>query len=303
MSQVFTSTIARFLEETLDSVVTDTTEGYQKQAQYNKYFDVDTLDRNWIDDSEMAGPAFVAEKPEGQAMALLSLTPGFTQRYRARTFAGRIAVSEEAMEDNRYQDAINAKGNLARAMWQTVDFDAALVLVRMFDSNFPIGDGKALCASDHPLAGGGSASNLLATPMAPSRTAVTVATSQIRVFPGHDGARGKRYKPERVLAPVEQWDIWDELTLSTKAPEAGQFNRINVVNRLNLDVQIIDWWTNTTTNWALQTDARNGFRFLWRVKPQTRTWTDNGQTEMNSGMRARWDRGVTNWRSVLGVNA
>ena len=48
-------------------------------------------------------------------------------------------------------------------MSNTKQVKAASVLNNAFDSGFTFGDGKELCATDHPTSGGGNFSNELAT--------------------------------------------------------------------------------------------------------------------------------------------
>ena len=74
-----------------------------------------------------------------------------------------FAITEEAVEDNLY-DRISARYTraLARSMANTKQVKAANVLNNAFDPNFTGGDGKELCATDHPLVAG-TLSNELAT--------------------------------------------------------------------------------------------------------------------------------------------
>ena len=92
-------------------------------------------------------------------------------------------------------------------------------------------------------------------------------------------------------------------SLSPKAPEAGQFNQINVVYRLNLDVVPNHFWNNTTTNWACLTSCDSKINIKWRRKPRNKSWVDNGQEQMLYAISARWARGCSDPRAIFGSEA
>lgn len=300
---IFTSTIANSLKLTLNNIVDDDSDGYASKLIMRKYCEEMSMKDNYEDDLEMGGPGLASEKPEGSEIPLGTLREGYITRYNARTFALKLIITEEAIEDAKYDKVLMAARRLKRAMYKTIDIDAAAMLMRMFNTAYVGGDGVCLGSASHTLPHGGTWSNILATPFSPSRGAVIIATSQIRKYPGHDGIT-EGYEPKRVLCPTEQWATWRGIVGSTHAPEAGEFNEINVVNSdLGLEVVPVKYWTNSTTNWAIQTDAENGLNFRFRRQPRSRTWVDNDSEQMKYGISARWSRGWSDARSILGSNA
>jgi hypothetical protein len=294
---VFTSTIAQSLKETLNLIIDDKTDGLESKLVMSKYCEVMSMSDHYEDDLEMSGPGLASEKPEGAEIALGTLREGALTRYYARI------ITEEAMEDAKYDKVLQAARRLKRSMMKTIDYDAANILQRAFNSSYVGGDGQPLCSSSHTLPDGGTWSNQLATPFSPSRAAVIIATSQIRKYPGHDGSI-EGYEPRKVICPTEQWAVWRGIVGSTHAPEAGEFNEINVVNSdLSLEVVPVKYWTNTTTNWLILTDADNGLNFRYRRHPRSRTWVDNDNEQMKYAISARWARGWSDARAVLGSNA
>lgn len=302
MSLIFDSAIARALKKTLNSVITDDSDGYESGLIMPKFCKVGSMEDAYEDDVEYGGPGLATEKTEGSEMQSGTIREGAVTRYLARTFALKLAVTEEAMEDAKYPQVINAARRLKRAMFKTIDVDAALMLVRGFDSNYVGGDNVSLWSSSHTLPNGGTYSNTLATPMSPSRQAVIVATSMAKKLPGHDGIV-EGYTPIGVTFPTEQWAVWSGLVNSEKAPEAGQFNEINVVNS-DLRLKLVEnkYWGNTTTNWAMLTDCDNGFKFLYRRRPRSRSWVDNNNEVMLYGISSRWSRGWSDPRCTIGSN-
>lgn len=299
MGTVFSSTIANSLKKTLEKIITDDADFPQIFPKWLKEM---SMSDHYEDDLEVGGPGLASEKPEGAEIQLGSIKEGALYRYIARTFALKLVVTEEAIEDGKYKEVVNAAKRLSRAMKKTVDVDTTLLLARGFDSNYVIGDGQPVFAASHTLPHGGTFSNIMATPMSPSRAALIVATTQIRKMPGHDGIT-EGYEPKKILCPVDQWAVWAEVTGSKYAPEPGQFNAINVVERLGLEVVPNKYWTNTTTNWAILTDCDGGPNIRWRRRMRSRTWVDNDNETMKYACSARWAWGISNPRSIYGVQA
>lgn len=300
-STIFTSTIAHSLKETLEDIIDDDTDGVEAAAVFTKYLDIGEMEDAYEDDLEMGGPGLASEIPEGVEIGTGTIQEGYITRYIARKFGQKLHVTEEALEDGKYKEVIKAAARLKRSLWKTADIDAANILNRMFNTSFTGGDDQPLGSSSHTLPGGGTFSNQLATAFSPSRAAVIVAVSQIRQFPGHDGVT-EGNEPETVLCPLGQWAVWDGLTMSPKVPESNN-NEINVVQKLDLDVVAIKFWTASATNWAIKTDADGGIQWRWRRRPKGRSWVDNDQELMKYSNSARWARGWSDPRGMLCVNA
>jgi hypothetical protein len=287
---VLTSSIALSLKETLEEIITDDPGGAQKRVMFKKWCKEQSMSDAYEDDVEYAGPGYASEVAEASPIPLGSITEGAVTRYIARKFGLKLAVSEEAVEDGKYSSVIDAAKRLAYSLWDTADLDATLMLVRATTSGYVYGDGVTLASSSHTLPGGGTFSNTLATPMSPSRAAMITITSAIKTLPGHNGIR-RGYSPKAIVCPVEQWATWKAIVGSEKAPEAGEFNQINVVYDMGLDVHPLPKWSNTTTNFGVLTDADNGFNFRWKRRPRNKAWVENSEEVMLYAISARWARG------------
>lgn len=297
---VFASTIPNSLKRTLENIIKDKSD--EKKLVMPLWLEERTMKDNYEDDLETAGPGLAAEKAEGAEMQLGSIKEGVLTRYIARTYALKIIITEEAIEDQKYPEVLMAAQRLRRALYKTVDIDSTLMLVRAFNADFTGGDGQPLGSNAHTLPHGGTYSNIMGTPMAPSRAAVIAAVSQLRKLPGHDGII-EGYEPEKAVFPTEQWGEWSVILKSRNAPEQNEFNAINVVNReLSITPVSNKYWTNTTTNWCLLTDCPDKLNWRWRRKPRSRTWVDNDQELMKYGISARWARGWSDPRCFFGVN-
>jgi hypothetical protein len=297
---VFTSTLANTLKATLEKIIDDNT--MERDTIFTKYCEIKKQTDFFEDDLETGGPGLASEVNEGAEVPMGSIKEGFLTRYIARKFGLRLIISEEMMEDGKYPKAINAAKRLHRALWKTADIDATGMLIRAFNTSFTGGDGQPLCSASHTLPHGGTFSNVLATPMTPSRASVIIARTQALLLPGHDGIT-EGYDLKRVLFPTAQWGVWEGLVKSTKVPESNA-NEINVVNQsMDLELVPVKYWNNTTTNYIYQTECPDGLNFRWRRRPRNRSWVENSQELMQYSISARWARGWSDARSVLGVEA
>jgi hypothetical protein len=303
MSEIFTSTAALALKETLEGIDTDEHGSEGSKAVFPKWMNVKSMEDNYIEFYEVAGSGLAGEKPEGESIPVGTIYEGPLTRFNARTYGQRMIVSDEALEDVKYDKVIMAAKRNNRSLWKLADFDATLVLVRATSSSFVGGDSQPLASTSHTLPGGGTYSNMLATAMSPSKASLVIAQAQLMQQVGHDGLIDG-VEAKKAVFPVQQWGVWREVLGSSNDPTPGAFNAINPINRdLNITPVPVKYWTNTTTNWALITDADLGLMWFWRRKPKSNTWVTEDKTMMNYAITARWSRGWVNPRSILFSNA
>lgn len=300
MANVFLSDIPTQLQETLDVIVTDPTDGVEAKARMPKYFMVESMAGNaYSDELETADEGLVPEKGEGAALEVKGYKEGPLTRYNARAFGRKMVISREAMDDGKYNEHVKLAKRNKRQIWKTVDYDAANVLIRAENTSYVGADGQPLASASHTLPWGGTFSNKMATPMTPSVQAIIVAVSQLKVMPGHDG-NIEGYEPKKVVFPSSQWGVWASLLKSEMNPEAGNFSEINVVkSELSLEPVEVPFWNTTTTEWAIITDADDGLKWKWHTKPESNSWVDNDNMVVNYSTYARWARGWTNPRGVF----
>lgn len=300
MSIVVTSTIANSLKKTLASIIDD---DFSSRTLIGKMYEEEDMEDAFEDDQEYGGPGLVQERGEAAPIAVGQMDEGVQTRYWARAFGLKMVISEEAQDDGKYKEIINLGKRLRRAMGKTIDVQGALTFARMANTSYPIGDGLPLSSASHTLPHTGTFSNKMGTPLSPSRMAFISVVTSLKTMVGHDGIV-EGYEPKAVVCPAAQWAIWDEILHSKGAPEAGEYNRINVVNRSYGDTEVVvnPYWTNTTTNWAVLTD-NGGLKWKWRKRPYSRSWVDNDNVVVNFSIGARFARGCSDPRAVFCVEA
>lgn len=300
---VFTGSIAKSLKLTLEGILDDKDDGIESKVVMKRYFQVDDMKDNWVDYVEYAGGGLLPQKDEGGELKTLTMTEGYTKRFMADTFGAKMMITEEAIEDAKYPQAIKLKRRLKRSLWKTVDINSTLVLMRATNANYVGGDGVSLANASHPLPNGGVYSNTMAVPMSPSMQACIVVRAALAVLPGHDGIVEPR-SVEKVVFPAAQEGVWDIVLGSKINPDPGNFSAINVANqKMSIEPVMNPYWSTTTTNYCFITDAEDGLMWLWRRRPRTRNWVDNNNEIMLDATSARWARGWGDPRGVYFVAA
>lgn len=297
-----TSTAYKTLKKTLNAVVTDDPQGAEGKATFKKFMTVGSMNENYIDDLENGGPGFITQKSEGQALDVGQLYEGYQKRYSSNKYGLILELTEELEEDGKYNDKyLDFAKRLVRAAWKTADVDGANILNRAFNTGYTGGDGQPLASASHTLPGGGTYSNTLSVAFSPSMAALTTVIQNVMLIPGHDGIT-EGYTVEKVVHPVAQWGAWKSILGSDKAPGTAN-NDMNVVGDMGIKQVPVPFWSSSTTNWGVITDAPHGLKFLWRRKPRSRTWIDENTEVIKHGISARWATGWTDARGFYGSNA
>ncbi len=302
MAQTITTSSAyKTLKATLESIVTDNTNGVENDLVCTQYMKTSTMSDNYVDDLENGGPGLASETQEGAALTVGSLFEGAQTRYIARKFGLVMQVTEELDEDGKYNDKyLNLQRRNKRAVYKTLEIDCANVINRAATAGYVGGDGLTLASASHTIPGGGTFSNTLSTPFSPSRAALIIVRNNLKKLPGHDGVT-EGYKIVGLVHPTEQWGAWAGILGSDKVPESNN-NELNVVKGMRIKQIEVQYMTSTTT-WGVTTDAMDGLKLMWRRKPKARTWYDENTEIMNNGISARWARGWTDPRGFYFSNS
>lgn len=301
MSTVTTSQAYATLKATLEEIVTDDTDNVEKNVVYKQYMKVEGMKDNYVDDLSNGGPGLATEKSEGQALDVLGLNSGYQTRYIARKFGVIMQITEELDDDGKYNDEyVDASRRLKRSIFKTMEVECAQILNRVHNTAYVGGDGLSLGNSAHTIPGAGTFSNTLATAFSPSRAALIVVRQNLMTLPGWDGVT-EGYMPTAVVCPPAQWGAWGGILGSDQVPESGN-NEKNVIKGLNLKLVVVPYWTASTTNWLVLTDAAR-LKLKVKKKPKGRTWYDEPTEVINYGISARWARGWSDPRAVYTSNA
>jgi len=297
---VMQTTIANDLQDTLETILTDETSG-KLGAEMSTYFEERTTSDAFVDLTEFGGLGVAQYVPEGEEIPSAGISEGAFTRIWMRKTGLRSAATEEALDDGKTDKVINLAKRLNRAMGKAIDIDAANVFNRATDTDYPGGDGQPLASASHTIPGGGTFSNLMTTATAPSESAYILARAQADEYVDRDGiAEGKEIT--KVCFPINQRGAWEILSFSSKSPEAGEFNAVNLINRDKIKLCPIRHWTASDVDYSWVTDADEGLLWYWRKKLSSRTWVTEAQDIMNYSTTYRSGRLWGDPRCIIYAN-
>jgi phage major head subunit gpT-like protein len=268
------------------------------EDQHKQIFETETSERSFEEEVKLSGFAQAPVKSEGAALRYDNAQEAYVSRYNHETIAMGFSLTEEAVEDNLY-DALAARYTkaLARAMAYTKQTKAASVLNNAFSASFLGGDGKALCASDHPLVGGGTNSNL-GTAADLSETTLEAAVIQINQWLDERGLLIVA-KPRKLVIPPQLQFVATRL-LETEQRTGTADNDINALknNGIFPGGYVVNNYLTDTNGYFIVTDIPNGLKHFVRVP--LKTGMDSDFDTGNARYKAR-ERYSFGWSDHLGV--
>jgi len=270
-------------------------------AQHAEIYDTESSDRAFEEEVMLVGFGNAQTKAEGAGVSFDSASEAFTARYNHETIALAFALTEEAMEDNLY-DRLGARYTkaLARSMSHTKQVKAAAVLNNAFDSNFAGGDGKELCATDHPLAGGGTFRNELATAADLNETSLENSLIDISTFVDERNMI-IALKGTKLIVPTQLQFVADRLLESTLRTGTAD-NDVNAINNMGMlpEGYVVNNFLTDPDAFFIKTDTPNGFKHFERTPMSTGMEADFDSGNMRFKARERYSFGFSDPRCVFG---
>src|SRR5579859_2288888 len=175
-SMQFRSVVEPLLNDIFDGIYDELPREYSQIFKIEK-----ALQRRFQEDPILSGFGAAVLKPEGQAVTYDAGREAYRVRFVQKVYALAYAMTEELVEDGDHISigSVYAE-HLARAIDEAVEIVHANILNNATSSSFAGGDGVALLSTAHPLAGGGTFSNTLATAADISEASLEQLCIQIR---------------------------------------------------------------------------------------------------------------------------
>ena len=271
------------------------------ENQHSEIFTTETSDRSFEEEVMLSGFGAAPPKSEGTGVAFDDANEAYTARYNHETVALAFSITEEAVEDNLY-DRLSARYTkaLARSMAHTKQVKAAAVLNNAFDSTVTGGDGKELCATDHPLTNGSTFANEPSTAADLNETSLEDALIKIAGFVDERGLivalRGMKLIIPRQLQFVAERIMNSTLRVGTSDNDA---NALKNMGMLPEGYVVNDFLTDTDAFFIL-TDTPRGFLHFERVALSTGMEADFDTGNMRYKARERYSFGFSDPRCVFG---
>jgi len=277
--------------------------------EYNRYenqhaeiFPSETSDRAFEEEVMLSGFASAPVKQEGAGVVFDQAGETFTARYTHETIALAFSITEEAIEDNLY-DRLAARYTraLARSMSNTKQVKAASVLNNaQKTSGFNGGDGVSLINNAHPLATGGTFSNVLATAADLNETSLEQSLIDISSFVDERGLKIAT-QGRKMIIPKELQFTAERIMKSPQRVGTAD-NDINAIASMGMvpEGYRVNNFLTDTDSFFLMTDIPNGLKHFVRSPIKTAIEGDFDTGNVRFKARERYSFGFSDPRCIFG---
>jgi len=270
------------------------------ENQHAEIFATETSDRAFEEEVMLSGFANAQVKPEGSGVTFDNAQETFTARYTHETIALAFSITEEAIEDNLYDRlASRYTKALARSMANTKQVKAANVLNNAFSSSFTGGDGKALCADDHPTIAG-TVKNELSTSADLNETSLEQSLIDIAALTDERGLKIAARGVKMIIPSELQFTA--ERLMKSQGRTATADNDINAVVSMGMVPQgyrVNNYLTDTDAFFII-TDVPNGLKQFVRAPIKTAMEGDFDTGNVRYKARERYSFGFSDFRGIFG---
>jgi hypothetical protein len=236
----------------------------QYPTEYDKIFPKHKSKKAYEEDVGTSSLGLAQVKTQGGMVNYDDERQGFTTRYNHVVYALGFIITREMYEDDQYSMVGQRKsGALARSMRQTKEINGANVLNRAFSNSYLGGDGKELCATDHPNVAGGTWANELTTAADLSEAALEQASIDISLFEDDRGLLIAARPTKLVIAPQNMFEAHRILKSNLQVDSAQ--NNANALKDMGMvkDIVVNHYLTDADA-WFLLTDVQHGLKYFER---------------------------------------
>jgi hypothetical protein len=275
--------------------------------EYNRYenqhaeiYTTESSDRAFEEEVMLSGFAQAQVKPEGSGVSFDNAQETYTARYSHETIALAFAVTEEAIEDNLY-DQISSRYTkaLARSMANTKQVKSVNPLINgLPGGSFQSGDGVTLFNTSHPTISG-TVSNTLTVAADLNETSLEQSLIDIAAMTDERGlkiaARGVK-----MIVPSEL-QFTAERLMKTQGRTATADNDINAIASMGMVPQgyrVNNFLTDTDAFYII-TDVPNGMKYFERSPIKTAMEGDFDTGNVRYKARERYSFGVSDYRGIF----
>ena len=271
------------------------------EMEHEEIFDKETSERAFEEEVMLSGFGNAAIKAEGSGVSYDQAQETFTARYTHNTIALAFAITEEAIEDNLYDRLAGRYTRaLARSMSNTKQVKAAAILNNAQKTGYTGGDGVTLINNAHPLANGGTFSNVLSTASDLNETSLEQSLIDIAGFVDERGLR-IAVQGTKMIVPKEL-QFTAERILKSPLRVGTADNDINAIGNMGMLPQgyRVNHFLTDTDSFFILTDIPNGLKHFERAPLRTALEGDFDTGNVRFKARERYSFGWSDPRAVFG---
>ena len=277
--------------------------GYQEHPpEWPDLFETESSEKAYEEDVLVPGFGLASVKPQGEAVTYDTHQQEWVARYTHVTWATGFIITEEAMEDNKYEKLAYQRAKaVGFSLRQTKEINAANIFNRGFTSGYNGGDATTLFSTAHPT-DAGNMSNAL-TPAA-DLSEQSLEDSVIAIYGTLDN-KGNMISLIPVSLHVHRNDWFEAHRILKSVKQSGTANNdTNVLRDLSVFSQGIkmNHYFTLTDAFFIKTSAMDGTKHMQRRKPRVRRDNDFDTENLKHKADERYVFGWTDWRKWYGSN-
>ena len=251
----------------------------------------------------LGGMGTYKKRTEGGPVNFDTMEALFKTTFEMEEYNKTIGIDQNLIADQNYLQINDIVTNMGLMAGKTRRKDAASVFNHAFSASYLGGDGKALCASDHPLDKGGSITGSNAGSLALTYANV-VTTNKLMTLQMDARNEPCLVIPDTLVVPYakveEAWQIANAMGKPGEISNNGNFFKgLNVVADPYLDASDVN-------NWFLVDSLMAQMHLLWFDRTAL-TFLFMVPTAIDKnyyvGGDMRYDFGWSDWRWIYGNDA
>lgn len=283
----------------LDHFIND---GYNyRPDQYPMFFNVSNMTNSISQAAESTGFGQFLQVNEGGNTTYDAIRQGFTKNYIPLTYTLGFRVTHEMMADDKHGLVSSMATALGRSAKETMETTFASIYNNAFSGSYLGPDGKSLVATDHPLVGGGTQSNMASPAVDLDVSALEAAITVFRKWVNDRGLK-VRLIPKTLMVPPDLAFVATEILKSPMRSDTAN-NTANAftaggMEQGTLQPKVYEYLTDTDA-WFLLADTRD-LRARVKIREAFNTMHDT-DFDSRAIKTAGWFRCVAGWDGEEGI--
>ena len=274
------------------------------EKEYTDLYDIRTSDKAYEQGVQVTPFGLAPVKAQGAPVTYDGELQGVVTTYSHVAYALGYIVTFEELRDNQYKEVATRRAEAnAFSMNQTVENVCAFPYNNAFVTTyFTTGDGKALCATDHVNATGGTYSNALSPAADLSEASLEDLTIQVMGAQNDTGLL-INIMPESLHISRNEWYNANRILQSVLQSNTAN-NNINVLKATNAfpkGIKMNHYFTSAHP-WFIRTSCPNGMTMFWRDEPMFDQDNDFDTKNAKAASYMRFSVGCTDPRGIFGSN-
>jgi len=264
-------------------------------SMIDQFFNKVPCKREMIQYSSLSDLPPAQQTGENEDTPYVDVNEGYKKTYIVNTYKLGFQMSEEMVEDDRYQEMEKYHRGLGRSHFQTRETIAAAVFNNGFTSNGY--DGVPLFSTAHPLIEGGTDANTLTDGVNLSRDGLR---TMIRLMESTVDEQGYplMIKPEKLIIHGDNEYVAYELLQSPGDAESANL-KTNAFNMKNLKWYSWQYLTDENAFYLQAATKRTGLKFIDRIPFSSEAGRDFDSGGYKVKSRQRFVIDFDAWRGMV----